>query len=138
MLKGKVKPGDAVVIRYQGPKGAPGMPEMLGPTSIIAGLGLGESVALITDGRFSGGTKGLSIGHVSPEAYVGGAIAVVRDKDIIRIDLDEREIELLISQREVKSRLKERKVPKSTVSGYLERYRTGVGSASDGAVMSGK
>jgi len=138
MLKGKVKPGDAVVIRYQGPKGAPGMPEMLGPTSIIAGLGLGESVALITDGRFSGGTKGLSIGHVSPEAYVGGAIAVVRDKDIIRINLDEREIELLISQREVKSRLKERKVPKSTASGYLERYRTGVGSASAGAVMSSK
>jgi dihydroxy-acid dehydratase len=79
MLAGKVKAGDAVVIRYQGPKGAPGMPEMLGPTSIIAGLGMIESVALITDGRFSGGTRGLSIGHVSPEAYAGGALAAIRD-----------------------------------------------------------
>ena len=135
MLKGKIAPGDAVVIRYQGPKGAPGMPEMLGPTSILAGLGLGESVALVTDGRFSGGTKGLSIGHVCPEAYVGGTIAAVRNKDIIRIDLDSREIEVLISQKEVKSRLKERKPPKSGVSGYLARYREGVSSASCGAVM---
>jgi dihydroxy-acid dehydratase len=136
MLKGKVKPGDAVVIRYQGPKGAPGMPEMLGPTSIIAGLGLGESVALVTDGRFSGGTRGLSIGHVSPEAFVGGTIAAVRDRDIIRIDLDSREIEVLISQKEVKARLKDRKLPKTHASGYLARYRDGVGSASEGAVMS--
>ena len=135
MLKGRVKPGDAVIIRYQGPKGAPGMPEMLGPTSILAGMGLGETVALVTDGRFSGGTKGLSIGHVSPEAYVGGTIAAVRDKDIIRVDLDSREIEVLISQREVKSRLKERKAPKVPVSGYLARYREEVGSASNGAVM---
>ena len=135
MLKGKIVAGDAVVIRYQGPKGAPGMPEMLGPTSILAGLGLGESVALVTDGRFSGGTKGLSVGHVSPEAYVGGTIAAVRNKDIIRIDLDSREIEVLISQKEVKSRLRERKVPKSRVSGYLARYREGVSSASCGAVM---
>ncbi len=135
MLKGRISPGDAVVIRYQGPKGAPGMPEMLGPTSILAGLGLGESVALVTDGRFSGGTKGLSVGHVSPEAYVGGTIAAVRNKDIIRIDLDSREIEVLISQKEVKSRLRERKAPKSAVSGYLARYREGVSSASRGAVM---
>lgn len=136
MLKGKIVPGDAVVIRYQGPKGAPGMPEMLGPTSILAGLGLGESVALVTDGRFSGGTKGLSIGHVSPEAFVGGTIAAVRNKDIIRIDLDSREIEVLISQKEVRSRLKDRKAPKGDVSGYLARYRDGVSSASTGAVMS--
>lgn len=135
MLAGKIKPGDAVVLRYQGPKGAPGMPEMLGPTSIIAGLGLGESVALITDGRFSGGTRGLSIGHVSPEAYVGGTLAAVRDKDIIRIDLDAREIEVLLSQKEIKARLKERRVPKGKVSGYLSRYREQVGSASLGAVM---
>ncbi len=136
MLKGKIAPGDAVIIRYQGPKGAPGMPEMLGPTSILAGLGLGESVALVTDGRFSGGTKGLSVGHVSPEAFVGGTIAAVRNKDIIRINLDSREIEVLISQKEVRSRLKDRKAPKSTVSGYLARYRDGVSSASMGAVMS--
>jgi dihydroxy-acid dehydratase len=138
MLKGKIEPGDAVVIRYQGPKGAPGMPEMLGPTSILAGLGLGESVALITDGRFSGGTKGLSVGHVSPEAYVGGTIAAVRNKDIIRIDLDAREIEVLLSQKEVKSRIKDRKAPKVVVPGYLARYRDGVSSASTGAVMSSK
>jgi dihydroxy-acid dehydratase len=135
MLGGKIKPGDAVIIRYQGPKGAPGMPEMLGPTAIIAGMGLGESVALITDGRFSGGTRGLSIGHVSPEAYTGGTLAAVRDKDIIRIDLDGREIEVLLSQKEIKARLKDRKMPKGKVSGYLRRYREQVGSASCGAVM---
>jgi dihydroxy-acid dehydratase len=112
------------------------MPEMLGPTSILAGLGLGESVALVTDGRFSGGTKGLSIGHVSPEAFVGGTIAAVRNKDIIRINLDSREIEVLISQKEVRSRLKDRKAPKGDVSGYLARYRDGVSSASTGTVMS--
>jgi len=135
MLAGKIKAGDAVVIRYQGPKGAPGMPEMLGPTAIIAGLGLGESVALVTDGRFSGGTRGLSIGHVSPEAYVGGALAAIRDKDTVRINLDTREIEVLISQKEIKSRLKERKIPKVNLSSYLIRYREQVQSASEGAVM---
>jgi dihydroxy-acid dehydratase len=135
MLAGKVKPGDAVIMRYQGPKGAPGMPEMLGPTSIIAGMGLVDSVALITDGRFSGGTRGLSIGHVSPEAYVGGTLAAIRDKDIIRINLDEREIEVLISQKEIKSRLRERKIPKRETAGYLKRYRDAVSSASCGAVL---
>jgi dihydroxy-acid dehydratase len=135
MLKRRIEPGDAVVIRYQGPKGAPGMPEMLGPTSILAGLGLGESVALVTDGRFSGGTKGLSVGHVCPEAFVGGTIAAVRNKDIIRIDLDAREIEVLISQKEVKSRLKERRAPKTQVPGYLARYRDMVSSASTGATL---
>ena len=135
MLDGKIKPGDAVVVRYQGPKGAPGMPEMLGLTSILAGLGLSDSVALVTDGRFSGGTRGLSIGHVSPEAYVGGTIAAVRDKDIVRINLDAREIEVLLSQKEVKSRLKDRKAPKSRVTGYLQRYRESVSSASRGAVL---
>jgi dihydroxy-acid dehydratase len=135
ILAGKVKPGDAVIIRYQGPKGAPGMPEMLGATAIIAGMGLVESVALITDGRFSGGSRGLSVGHVSPEAYVGGVIAAVRDRDTIRVNLDEREIEVLISSKEIKSRLKDRKVPKSKLSGYLKRYRGMVGSASKGAVL---
>jgi len=135
MLAGRIKPGDAVVVRYQGPKGAPGMPEMLGLTAILAGMGLSDSVALITDGRFSGGTRGLSIGHVSPEAFVGGTIAAVRDKDMIRINLDAREIEVLLSQKEIKSRLKDRKEPKIQVSGYLKRYREYVGSASKGAVL---
>jgi len=135
MLSGKVKPGDAVVIRYEGPKGAPGMPEMLGPTSILAGLNMVESVALVTDGRFSGGTRGLSVGHVSPEAYVGGTIAALRDGDIVRVDLDEREIEVLLSQKEIKSRLKERRLPKRPAAGYLERYRRSVGSASNGALL---
>ena len=135
MLEGKIKPGDAVVVRYQGPKGAPGMPEMLSLTAIIAGMGLGESVALITDGRFSGGTRGLSIGHVSPEAYVGGALAAIRNKDIVRIDLDGREIEVLLSPKEVKSRLRERRIPATTTTGYLRRYRAQVGSASKGAVL---
>jgi dihydroxy-acid dehydratase len=138
MLAGKIEKGDAVIIRYQGPKGAPGMPEMLGATAIVAGMGLSEHVALITDGRFSGGTRGLSIGHVSPEAYVGGALAAVRDKDVIRIDLDAREIEVLISPKEVKARLKERKMPKTKVPGYLQRYRDSVSSASCGAVMESK
>jgi len=135
MLGGKVKKGDAVIIRYQGPKGAPGMPEMLGPTSILAGLGLGEHVALVTDGRFSGGTRGLCIGHVSPEAFSGGALAAVRDGDIIRINLDEREIEVLISQKEMKTRLKQAKAPKQELRGYLLRYREQVSSASEGAVL---
>ncbi|HIH01125.1 TPA: dihydroxy-acid dehydratase, partial [Thermoplasmata archaeon] len=135
MLAGRVKRGDAVVIRYQGPKGAPGMPEMLGPTSILTGMGLGESVALITDGRFSGGTRGLCVGHVSPETYVGGAMAALRDGDVIRIDLDEREIDVLISQKEIKVRQKERKTPKQRVDGYLKRYRESVASASLGAVL---
>lgn len=135
MLAGKIKTGDAVVVRYQGPKGAPGMPEMLGLTAILAGMGLGESVALVTDGRFSGGTRGLSIGHVSPEAYVGGALGAIRDKDIVRIDLDNREIEVLISQKEIRSRLKDRRLPRIKVTGFLKRYRDMVGSASQGAVL---
>jgi dihydroxy-acid dehydratase len=135
MLEGRIKPGDAVVVRYQGPKGAPGMPEMLSLTAIIAGMGLIESVALITDGRFSGGTRGLSIGHVCPEAYVGGALAAIRNRDIIRIDLDSREIEVLLSQKEVKARLRDRKIPGTKMTGYLGRYREQVGSASRGAVL---
>ena len=134
-LAGKIKHGDALVLRYQGPKGAPGMPEMLGVTAILAGMGLVDSVALITDGRFSGGTRGLSIGHVSPEAYVGGALAAIRDKDIVRIDLDSREIEVLLSQKEIKARLRERKIPRTETTGYLRRYRDEVGSASQGAAL---
>jgi dihydroxy-acid dehydratase len=134
-LSGKIKPGDAVIVRYQGPQGAPGMPEMLGLTAILAGMGYETSVALVTDGRFSGGTRGLSIGHVAPEAYAGGTLAAVRDKDCVRIDLDAREIEVLLSQKEIKARLKERKIPKTKVTGFLKRYRERVGSASKGAVL---
>ncbi len=135
MLEGRVDRGDAVVVRYQGPKGAPGMPEMLGPTSILTGLGLGEHVALVTDGRFSGGTRGLCVGHVSPEAFSGGALAAVRDGDIIRIDLDEREIEVLLSEKEIKARVKHSKAPAQKLHGYLQRYRQNVRSASEGAVL---
>jgi len=135
MLAGKIKAGDAVVVRYQGPKGAPGMPEMLSLTAILAGMGLSDSVALVTDGRFSGGTRGLSIGHVSPEAYVGGALGAIRDKDVVRIDLDNREIEVLISQKEIRSRLKDRRIPRAKVTGFLQRYRDMVSSASQGAVL---
>ncbi|UCE80724.1 MAG: dihydroxy-acid dehydratase [Methanobacteriota archaeon] len=135
MLDGKIRKGDAVIVRYQGPKGAPGMPEMLGPTSILTGLGLGEHVALVTDGRFSGGTRGLCVGHVSPEAFSGGALAALRDGDIIRINLDEREIEVLMSQKEMKARLKQAKAPEQELRGYLLRYREGVSSASEGAVL---
>jgi dihydroxy-acid dehydratase len=135
MLEGKIKPGDAVVVRYQGPKGAPGMPEMLSLTAIIAGIGLIESVALVTDGRYSGGSRGLSIGHVCPEAYVGGGLAAIRNKDIVRIDLDTREIEVLLSQKEIKVRLRDRKIPQTKTTGYLRRYREQVGSASRGAIL---
>jgi len=108
---------------------------MLAPTALIAGMGLTDSVALITDGRFSGGSRGLSIGHVSPEAYVGGVLAAVRDGDIVRLNLDEREIEVLISTKEVKSRLKEHKIPRVALTGFLRRYREMVSSASLGAIM---
>ena len=111
------------------------MPEMLGPTSILTGLGLGEHVALVTDGRFSGGTRGLCVGHVSPEAFSGGTLASLRDGDIIRINLDEREMEVLLSQKEIKARLKQAKPPNQELRGYLLRYRQEVSSASEGAVL---
>ena len=101
---GKVKAGDVVVIRYEGPRGGPGMQEMLAPTSAIAGRGLGESVALITDGRFSGATKGGSVGHVSPEAAAGGPIALVRPGDMIEIDIPARKLSLLVSDEELAKR----------------------------------
>ena len=103
---GKIVKGDVVVIRYEGPKGGPGMREMLNPTSAIAGMGLGSSVALITDGRFSGGTSGLSIGHISPEAAAGGAIGLVKDGDIIEIDIPERTINVKVSDEELAERRK--------------------------------
>ncbi len=133
---GKVKHGDVVVIRYEGPRGGPGMREMLYPTSAIAGMGLSESVALITDGRFSGGTRGPCIGHVSPEAAVGGPIAAVRDGDLIEIDIPNRRLNVKISQDEMNLRLAKWKAPKPRfTSGWLARYQQLATSASTGAVL---
>lgn len=132
----KIKPGDCLVIRYEGPKGGPGMREMLSPTAAIAGMGLIESVALITDGRFSGGTRGPCIGHVSPEAAVGGPIALVHEGDIIEIDIPGRILNLRISKEEFEKRQKAWKAPSSKVTkGYLARYEKQVGSADKGAVV---
>jgi dihydroxy-acid dehydratase len=136
VLTGKIKPGDVVVIRYEGPKGGPGMREMLSPTSAIAGMGLTESVALITDGRFSGGTRGPCIGHVSPEAMEGGPIAVVKDGDMISIDIPKRRLDLLITDKEMKKRFKTHKPIKPKIrKGWLARYARSVTSAGTGAVM---
>ncbi len=133
---GKIVSGDVVVIRYEGPKGGPGMREMLNPTSAIAGMGLGSSVALITDGRFSGASRGASIGHVSPEAQVGGPIAFVKEGDMIHININENLIEVFVDDKEFEKR-KENFVPKETdiKSGYLLRYRELVTSATTGAVL---
>jgi dihydroxy-acid dehydratase len=136
IMAGKVRPGDVVVIRYEGPKGGPGMREMLSPTAAIAGMGLSESVALITDGRFSGGTRGPCIGHVSPEAMEGGPLAAVREGDGIRIDIPARKVELLIPQAEIAARLTGWKRPAPKIKrGWLSRYARMVSSAGDGAVM---
>jgi dihydroxy-acid dehydratase len=136
IMNGKIKAGNVVVIRYEGPKGGPGMREMLSPTAAIAGMGLSESVALITDGRFSGGTRGPCIGHISPEAMEGGAIAILKNGDKIRIDITNRKIDVLLSDAEIKERLKKWKPiqPKIT-TGYLARYARMVSSAGSGAVM---
>ena len=135
ILGGKIKPGDIVVIRYEGPKGGPGMREMLMPTASIAGMGLDKSVALITDGRFSGATRGASIGHVSPEAAEGGPIGLVRDGDIISIDMNKYSITLEVSEEELAKRRKEQKPPVKNLSGYLKRYAALVTSADKGAVF---
>lgn len=131
----KVKAGDVVVIRYEGPKGGPGMREMLAPTSLLVGKGLGKTVALITDGRFSGGTRGLCIGHICPEAAVGGVLALVKKGDKIRIDINKRSIELLVDEAELEKRKVEFKQPEpKAASGYLARYSKTVQSASFGAI----
>ncbi len=136
IMKGEIREGDVVVIRYEGPKGGPGMREMLSPTAAIAGMGLSESVALITDGRFSGGTRGPCIGHVSPEAMEGGVIAIVEDGDIIKIDIPRRKIDVCLSDDEIKARLNKWKPPKPKITkGYLARYAKMVTSAGSGAVM---
>jgi dihydroxy-acid dehydratase len=136
ILVGKVKPGDVVVIRYEGPRGGPGMQEMLGPTSAIAGRGLGESVALITDGRFSGATRGGAIGHVSPEAAAGGPIALVQPGDRIAIDIPNRKLELLVDEAELaRRRAAWRPRPPAIRHGYLGRYAAMVTGAEHGAVL---
>ncbi|MBI5055139.1 MAG: dihydroxy-acid dehydratase [Nitrospirae bacterium] len=136
ILSGKIKPGDVVIIRYEGPKGGPGMREMLSPTSAIAGMGLSDSVALITDGRFSGGTRGPCIGHVSPEAMEGGPISIVKNGDMIEIDITNRKLNLLLSDKEIKKRFKTHVPVKPKINnGWLARYASLVTSASTGAVM---
>lgn len=133
---GKIKPGDVVVIRYEGPKGGPGMREMLNPTSAIVGMGLGSSVALITDGRFSGATRGAAIGHVSPEAAVGGNIALVEDGDIIQIDIDANTLNVLVSDEELEARRAKWKPRKPKITtGYLARYTAMVTSGNRGAIL---
>ena len=135
ILDGTVKKNDVLVIRYEGPKGAPGMREMLSPTSAIMGKGLGEDVALITDGRFSGGSHGFVVGHVTPEAYDGGPIAVVRDGDPISIDAESNKITLELSDNEIETRLAEWKKPSPRYKrGVLAKYAASVASASEGAV----
>ena len=132
----KINKGEVIVIRYEGPKGGPGMREMLTPTSAIAGMGMDAQVALITDGRFSGGTRGASIGHVSPEAMEGGPIAAIRNGDIILIDIPNRAIQAKLTDEELKKRLSGWKRPKSKASGgYLYRYARDVSSAGEGAIL---
>ncbi|MFH1788142.1 MAG: dihydroxy-acid dehydratase [Candidatus Altiarchaeota archaeon] len=136
ILSGKIKAGDVVVVRYEGPKGGPGMREMLSPTSAIAGMGLSESVALITDGRFSGGTRGPCIGHISPEAAAGGAIALIKEGDTIEIDIHKRKIRLSVPDKELEKRRSMWKPPRKKLTGYLARYARFVSSADKGAVVS--
>ena len=133
---GKIVAGDVVVIRYEGPKGGPGMREMLNPTSAIAGMGLGSSVALITDGRFSGASRGASIGHVSPEAAVGGPIALVKEGDRIQIDIPNLSMNLKVSEEELEARRAkwQPREPKVT-TGYLARYASMVTSGNRGAIL---
>lgn len=135
ILGGKIKAGDVVIIRYEGPKGGPGMREMLQPTAAITGMGLGASVALITDGRFSGATRGASIGHVSPEAAAGGVIALIEDDDIIDINIIERKLDVRVSEEELAERKKRWKAPEKELTGYIKRYAQHVTSGSRGAVF---
>ena len=138
ILDGGIVKGDVVVIRYEGPKGGPGMREMLAPTSAIMGRGLGTDVALITDGRFSGGTHGFVVGHITPEAYLGGPLALVREGDRIVIDAEKRELTLGITAREMKARRKKWKAPQPHYTcGVLAKYAHLVTPASLGAVTGG-
>ena len=134
IVGGKIVAGDVVVIRYEGPKGGPGMREMLSPTAMIAGMGLDKDVALITDGRFSGATRGASIGHVSPEAASGGNIAIVENGDIIEIDIPNRKINVKLTDEEIEQRKSKLEPHKITVTGYLKKYAMHVSSAAEGAI----
>ncbi|MCS7098346.1 MAG: dihydroxy-acid dehydratase [Candidatus Methanomethyliaceae archaeon] len=137
--EGKIVPGKAIVIRYEGPKGGPGMREMLSLTSMIVGMGLGEEVALLTDGRFSGATRGMMVGHISPEAAEGGPIAILKNGDIIRIDLENRRLDVLIDEEEIKRRLSEwREKEPRFKKGVFYRYSKMVTSASTGAILEGE
>jgi dihydroxy-acid dehydratase len=136
IMGGKIKKGDVVVIRYEGPKGGPGMREMLSPTSSIVGMGLAKDVALITDGRFSGGTQGAASGHISPEAASGGPIAAIREGDKIEIDIPKLKLNLLVSDAELKRRMAGLKLkPLKVYQGVLGRYARLVTSGSTGAVL---
>jgi dihydroxy-acid dehydratase len=135
LMGGKVKSGDVVVIRYEGPKGGPGMREMLAPTAALMGLGLGDSVALITDGRFSGGTRGPCIGHISPEAAEGGPIALVEEGDRILLDIPARKLEILVDEKTMAARREKWQAPPPKIrGGWLARYAKVVTSAYTGAI----
>ena len=135
ILEGSIKEGDVVVVRYEGPKGGPGMREMLTLTAALVGMGLGDKVALVTDGRFSGATRGACIGHVSPEAAAGGPIACLKDGDSIEIDLERHRLDVDLDQGEIENRLKRLHYSPSVSSGYLARYADLVGSADEGAIL---
>ena len=136
IMKSDINAGEVLVIRYEGPKGGPGMREMLTPTAAIAGMGLDGDVALITDGRFSGGTRGASIGHVSPEAMEGGPIAAIRNGDLIEIDIPNKKINVKLSDKEIRGRLSGWSPPAPKITkGYMARYATRVSSASEGAIF---
>ena len=135
VMGGKIRSGDIVVIRYEGPRGGPGMREMLGVTSAIVGAGLSETVALITDGRFSGATRGFCVGHIAPEAAVGGPIAAVEEGDIIKLDIQNRTIDVEVPQSALRDRLSKWKAPEPHYrSGVFAKYIALVGSASEGAL----
>ena len=137
IINQKINPGDVIVIRYEGPQGGPGMREMLSPTAALAGIGLDNEVALLTDGRFSGGTRGAAIGHISPEASAGGLIGLVEEGDQIKIDIPGRNLELLVDENELKIRKEHWQAPPAKITqGYLARYAKQVGSAAQGAVLS--
>jgi dihydroxy-acid dehydratase len=135
ILKGDIVKGDVIVVRYEGPKGGPGMREMLSPTAAVMGKGLGLDVALITDGRFSGGTHGFVVGHITPEAYVGGALAIIENGDTITIDAENRELKLHLEDQEINRRLEQWQQPAPRYTrGVLAKYAKLVSSASEGAV----
>ena len=131
----KIKAGDVIVIRYEGPKGGPGMREMLAPTSLLVGKGLGTKAALITDGRFSGGTRGICVGHICPEAANGGTIALIEDGDKIRIDINKRTLDLMVDEKTLVERKSKLKDFKTNSTGFLAKYSRTVSDASHGAIV---